>query len=368
MRHQRTARRRGVRCAAAAVPLLTLVSLLGPSAAWADADVGDSVWIGSREGYGGTGAFPIFSQTPADPSQPGTPDYWAYCIEHDLTPEAQIEGQVGALSDYLGANYFVDPAVQGMVLWVLAHSYPAVGLSEFGAAAGVPDIARNDALEATQYAIWRYTELDYDAPWAWETPESEAAYWYLVDGANASGGMTPGDFSTSVSITPPPGPQEAGSLVGPFVVHTNRPTARVSATPAVDIVARDGTVIDPDAVVDGQELYLDLRQGTAAGAATLTASVVGSSAMGRVISVPTTPGGTATAGDHAQTIILVAPESARTTATADARWAARIELAATGADPTGVWLAVALMMLGLAASGISRRRTGRQQQNRSAPS
>jgi TQXA domain-containing protein len=336
--------------------LLALAAVISPSAAWADATVGGSVWIGSREGYGGTGAFPIFSQTPADPSQPGAPDYWAYCIEHDVTPETWINGQVGELSSYLGVNYFVDPAVQAKVLWVLAHSYPAVELAEFGTAAGVPGIARNDALEATQYAIWRYTELTFDAPWSWETPDSEAAYWYLIDGANASGGMTPADFTTTVSITPPADTQKTGSLVGPFVVHTNRPTASVSVSPAVALVDANGDPVDPAAVSDGQELYLDLRGAATAGAATITASVTGSSAMGRVISVPTTAGGMPTAQDHAQTVILVAPDTAQTTATADARWAADAQLAATGVEPLSAWLALALLTLGAGVAIASRRR------------
>lgn len=357
MRHPVNRRGRRSRSALAAGALLALTAVISPSAAWADATVGGSVWIGSREGYGGTGAFPVFSQTPADPSQPGAPDYWAYCIEHAVAPQVWINGQVGELSSYLGANYFVDPVVQRKVLWVLAHSYPAVDLAEFGTAAGVPGIARNDALEAAQYAIWRYTELTFDAPWSWETPDSEAAYWYLIDGANASSGMTPADFATTISITPPADAQKTGTLVGPFVVHTNRPTASVSVSPAVALVDANGDAVDPDAVTDGQELYLDLRGAASAGTATITASVTGSSAMGRVISVPTTAGGTPTAQDHAQTVILVAPDTAQTTATADARWAANAELAATGAEPLAAWLALALLSSGAAAVIGSRRRT-----------
>ena len=349
-------RPRSVLIAAAA---LTLATVLGPSAAvWAYAEVGGSVWIGTREGYAGTGAFPIFSEAPADPSNPGTPDFWAYCIEHNMVPEMRTMGHVGELSSYLGANYFIDPAVQGKVLWVLAHSYPAVSLEDFGAAAGVPGIARSDALESAQYAIWRYTELTSDSSWQWETPDSEAAYWYLINGANAAPGMTPADFLTTVSITPPADAQKTGSLVGPFVVHTNRPTAHVTVSPAIALVDANGTPVDADAVVDGQELYLDVRESTSGGTATLTASVMGSSAMGRVISVPTTAGGTPTVDDHAQSIILVAPDTAQTTATASAQWAAaQPELAATGVDARLAWLALALLTLGGAVAIATRRRT-----------
>src|SRR5690606_18173453 len=90
----------------------------------------------------------------------------------------------------------------------------------------------------------------------------------------------------------------------------------------------DGVTIDASAVVDGQELYLDLRGDSAAGSATVTASATGSSATSKVISVPNQIGGTPTAADHAQSLILVAPGDATTTAEAGVQWA---EIAA--ADP-----------------------------------
>jgi TQXA domain-containing protein len=299
------------------VGVLALGALIAPAAAASAAvDDGDAVYIGSKQGYGGTGVFPIWSEIPAV----GDADFWAYCIEHDVSARTQLEGYVGSAEDYLGANYFTDPAVQGRVLWVLAHSYPALTLEEFGAAAGVPDISRNDAIEATQYALWRYTDLDFDAAWAWETPDSEAAYWHLVDGANASTGMTPADFVVTATIDAPSAPQAADSLVGPFLVHTDRPTVSVTVDPTVSLVDADGDAIDATAVVDGQALYLDLRGSTAAGLATVSVTATGSGGTGKIISVPTSAAPTPTAGDHAQTIILVAPSTATTTDAATVEW------------------------------------------------
>ncbi|WP_407360147.1 VaFE repeat-containing surface-anchored protein [Microbacterium sp. LBN7] len=303
--------------------LLALGAAIAPggvsAAMAAEVEPGDAVYIGAKEGYGGTGVFPIWSSGVQD----GDPDYWAYCIEHDVSAETGLLGVAGGLDSYLGANYFTDPAVTGKVLWVLANSFPAVSLEDLGAAAGVPGISRNDAIEATQYAIWRYTDLTFDAPWAWETPDSEAAYWYLVNGANASPGLTPEDLQVTASVTAPGTPQTAGSLVGPFTVNTDQASVVVSVDPAVTITDAAGTAVDPNAVVDGQELYLDLRGSTAAGSATVRATAVGSGSTGTVISVPTTPGGTPTAEDHAQSIILVAPETAQTTGEATVDWAAQ---------------------------------------------
>ncbi|PRB56827.1 VaFE repeat-containing surface-anchored protein [Microbacterium sp. MYb45] len=306
--------------AGALLALGALVAPVGVSAATAaEIAPGDSVYIGSKEGYSGTGIFPIWSEG----VQAGDPDLWAYCLENQVTAQTGRVGTVGDGDSFLGSNYFVDPAIQGKVLWVLAHSYPAVSLEDLAAAAGVAQISRNDAIEATQYAIWRYTDLTFDAAWAWETPDSEAAYWYLVNGANANPGLTPGDFEVTATVTAPGVAQTAGTLVGPFVVNTNRAAVAVSVDPAVSVTDASGTAVALDAVVDGQELYLDLRASTAAGSATVRVAAEGSSSTGMVVSVPNVPGGTPTADDHAQSIILVAPEATQTTGEATVEWAAQ---------------------------------------------
>lgn len=316
----RGASRAGSWLAGALLALGAVVMAPGGVSAAMAADVapGDAVFIGSKEGYDGTGIYPIWSSG----VQEGEPDYWAYCIEHDVAARTGLLGTAGDLDSYLGQNRFTDPAVAGKVLWVLANSYPAVSLEDFGAAAGVPGISRNDAIEATQYAIWRYTELDFDAPWAWETPDSEAAYWHLLDGANASPGLTPGDLQVTASVTAPSAAQSAGSLVGPFTVSTDQASVVVSVDPAVTVTDAAGTPVDLSAVVDGQELYLDLREATAAGSATVRVTAAGSTGIGAVISVPNAPGGTPTAEDHAQSMILVAPDTAETTGEAAVDWAA----------------------------------------------
>jgi TQXA domain-containing protein/LPXTG-motif cell wall-anchored protein len=306
--------------------LLVLIFAAGLSAGPASAapipDDGDTVWIGTGQtGYSGTPLHHLFVDAPADPTNPGAPDFFAYCVEQPLSAMTARLGHVGSLSSFLGTNYFTDPQVQGKVLWVLAHSYPVLDLDAFAAAAGVPGLSQSDAVEATQYAIWRYTDLTFDAAWAWETPDSEAAYWYLVNGANASSGMTPADFETTVSIAAPSGTPTAGSLVGPFTVSTNQATVSVVVEPAIALTDASGAPVDPAAVVDGQELFLDLRSSTSAGTATLTASASGSSATGLVVSVPTSVGGTPTDADHAQTFILATPPTTTTDADASVQWA-----------------------------------------------
>ncbi|MFJ6530947.1 VaFE repeat-containing surface-anchored protein [Microbacterium sp. NPDC091662] len=313
-----------------AVALLALTLIAPASFASASAmavESGDAVWIGSRTGHGypGTAIFPIYSQTPADPSDPGEPDLWAYCIEHDVSALTNREGTVGDHSGYLGSNKFTDPAVQARVHWTITHSYPAVSLADLEAATGIAGLTRNDAIEATQYAIWNFTDLwsDPTTAWSWETPDSEAVYHYLVDGALAGAGATPpAPQAVSVSVAAPAVSPVAGSLAGPFVVTTDQPSARVSTTPAYAITDATGSAVDADAVVDGQELYIDLRGVTTAGSARLTAAVDGTGATGLVVSVPVVPGDTPTSASHAQSIVLVGAANAATSAAADITWRA----------------------------------------------
>jgi TQXA domain-containing protein/LPXTG-motif cell wall-anchored protein len=296
---------------------------------------GDQLYIGAQtQGYGGTELQAVYSPTPTDPNNPGTPQFWTYCIEHSGHRNQDVDAVVGDFSSYLGANLFTDPVVQGKVLWVLANSYPALSLQAFGAAAGVPGISQDDAIEATQYAIWRFTDLGFDATWNWADQDSENAYLYLQAGGDASNGLTPAQVAPTVSVTAPSGAQTAGSLVGPFAVHTNQPIAAVTVSPNVAVVDANGIAIDTSAVTDGEQLYLDLSSSTAAGSATVTASVSGSSATGKVLSLPTIAGGTPTVADHAQSLILVTPSTSTTSSQASAQWTAITTGSGSGTNST----------------------------------
>src|SRR5690606_32240960 len=141
VRHRRTESRRGGRWRMGVAWLLGAALALSGTAAIADvapagADIEGSVYVGSKHGYGGTGMYPVWS----DGVQEGEPDYWAYCIEHDVSAKTDTLGQVGDIESYLGENHFLSEEIQGKVLWVLAHSYPAVSLDDFAAAVGAPDM------------------------------------------------------------------------------------------------------------------------------------------------------------------------------------------------------------------------------------
>jgi TQXA domain-containing protein len=299
-----------------------------PSASAAEPGDGDTVWIGTTvQGHTGATVHAVYSPVPANTSNPGTPDYWAYCIEHNVSVKTGTTGIAGDASSFLGSNYFdTDPTIAGKVLWIIANSYPAMSLSDFATAAGVPGLSQNDAVEAIQYAIWRYTDLTFDANWNWagsdSTANAEAAYWYLIGKINDGNTLAPGSVpSVTASVTAPAGAQQAGTLVGPFTVHTSQPTVSVTVAPGVAVTDAAGTAINTSAVTDGQQIYLDLRGSTTAGSATVTVTAQGAGGTGTVISVPNT-GTTPTEGNHRQSLILVAGSTATTTGSAAATWTA----------------------------------------------
>lgn len=355
-------RKRSASAAATLFVVTLLVASLSPMspASAAEPGVGDSVYVAHKmEGYGGTALVGLFASTPPDIGNLGTPDYWGYCVEHDVPVGTFRTATVEAPPSYLGSNYFTSATIQAKVLWVLAHSYPYIDLLDFGTAAGVPGISANDAIEAAQYAIWRYTDLDFDASWSWETPDSETAYWYLVNGANASSGMTPADLQSTAAIIAPGGTHVAGTLLGPFTVSTNQPVASVSVTGGYTLTDASGTAIDTSAITDGENIYVDLTGITAAGSATVTVAAAGSGISGDIVSVPETVGGTATADSHAQTLMIVAPSTFSVTESAAVSWASSIGVVATPV-PLGrltPWLLAALLTL-LTMRALRRRAAG----------
>src|SRR5690606_15758469 len=67
--------------------LLAVAAIAVPTAAAADVESGDEVTIGDGwVGYGGTRLFPIWLGEPGV----GEPDFWAYCIEHEVEARTGI--------------------------------------------------------------------------------------------------------------------------------------------------------------------------------------------------------------------------------------------------------------------------------------
>ena len=82
----------------------------------------------------------------------------AYCIELDVSIQYGTDLKVGDWKDFPGKNKFKDnPDVQAKVAWIAQRSYPEVDLAKVSEASGVAGLTKEDAITATQAAIWHFT-------------------------------------------------------------------------------------------------------------------------------------------------------------------------------------------------------------------
>ncbi|MDR2321443.1 MAG: Cys-Gln thioester bond-forming surface protein [Microbacterium sp.] len=170
-------------------------------------------WAVVGAGPAGAPAHVIYTN-PTDVNNLGPATCLAYCIEHNMAGPNGQAVFAGPASSFLGSNNFnngvsttnyVLPGgatsatltaalVQAKVEWIMQHSYPMVSLSALEAATGQSGLLEDDVIEATQYAIWAYTDLAYiDSNWPFadgdptnQTPrflQEKAVYTYLVNGA-----------------------------------------------------------------------------------------------------------------------------------------------------------------------------------------
>lgn len=174
-------------------------------------------WVGSSSGYPTGGVHPIYTN-PANVNNLGSPDCVAYCIENKIDSISRQAVYPGAASTFLGSNLFatgggytnshLSPAqsatfsaaqVQAKVEWILKHSLPMVSLTDIETATGQTGLLPGDVYEATQFAVWTYTDMGYVTDWSFadgspnvpgqpntETPrylQGLAVFNYLVNGA-----------------------------------------------------------------------------------------------------------------------------------------------------------------------------------------
>ncbi|MCM3661670.1 thioester domain-containing protein [Georgenia satyanarayanai] len=280
---------------AAIVAMMTVV----PVAAYADTDTDDYVHIGDRSqaqrGEGIASLFPIFTSEGSRTT--GVPDLWAYCIEYNVAARYDTPAERAGWSEFPGDNAFSTSLdVREKIAWIITNSYPTLTLEQLGQAVGVPDLTVSEAVAGTQYAVWKLTdgvdaELSADARTVRE---------HLLGEANV--GLPENDSRAEVTLTTTTEQQHAGTLVGPVTVTTNRDSVTVTVDPALPVVDADGMEIELSSVHNDDQLYLDAREESAAGSATIEATATASGVTGSILKVPAAGG---SAAGHAQTIILV---------------------------------------------------------------
>jgi len=195
----------------------------------------------------------------------------------------------------------------GKILWILQNSYPQVNdLATLAGRAGVSGLSEQDAAAGTQVAIWRYSDgVEVDAV----DPQAEKLADYLEKSARD---LT--EPAASLTLDPPAVSGHPGELLGPVTVHTNAAGTTVTppadaATSGVRIVGKDGKPVT--SASNGSELYFDVPEDAAGGAADLT-----------VQASTTVPVGRAFASEsRSQTQILAGSSESTVSATASATWA-----------------------------------------------
>ena len=157
----------------------------------------NDVYIGKREGaYGGSGYFPVYNTTPVDYNNPGTPDFYGYCVEHDLGDiPMNWPGVLGSSSGYLGTDQFIPHL--SYVRAVLANAFPYISIADFRTLVGQPTLDEKDAAELITWLIWNFTDyptIDIVLNWPWTDPATQApAYQALYDIAIEQAGTCEGD-------------------------------------------------------------------------------------------------------------------------------------------------------------------------------
>ncbi|QBI52962.1 thioester domain-containing protein [Streptomonospora litoralis] len=219
------------------------------------------------------------------------------------------------------------PAASAAVSWITGHSYPEVGLKTLRTLSGATALDREQAIAATQAAVWHHTNGVNLARGTGRQAGNAAStldlYDYLLAGAEENGGAEPG---ATLALAPArvEGADPAAAI-GPLTVETTSsgPVAVwVRGAPNGRITDGEGGAVE--LVRDGEEFFLRLPPETPAGVATVYA---------RVTDAEVRPGRLYAGKDGVRTQPLVAADHVVTSATAVAKVDWVPEAPAAEADP-----------------------------------
>ncbi|WP_017594711.1 thioester domain-containing protein [Nocardiopsis potens] len=222
-----------------------------------------------------------------------------------------------------------DPA--GPVAWIVRNSYPELEVEELAERSGAGGLSAEQAIAATQTAIWHYTEGAEPAAGKGKGkggnhPAVLEVYRYLVDGAQGSDEPA---AAPSLSVTPERiQGADPTSPIGPMKARTTGTgpvSLRVGGAEGARLTDASGETVTE--VGDGEEFYLEVPEGSGAGVATVHASTTAA----------TVQSGRAFVGkDGVTTLPLVIAEEGVTEGTAaiKADWNAPAREPAPVTDPT----------------------------------
>ncbi|SEK94474.1 thioester domain-containing protein [Streptacidiphilus jiangxiensis] len=259
----------------------------------ATATLGDFIHAGAidvdgHQAYGGTVAL-----------QDGGQQLAVYCIDlhHDTHNGVQYQ-ETGWAQSTLSQN-----PNRGKIQWILQHSYPVVSPSVLAGDINVASLSADQAAAATQAAIWFYSDNANAVP---EDQNANALASWLEKNAQDSAEPAP-----SLALSPASVAGRGGKL-GPVTVTTSGSSVDLSLSAPAGVTLVDGTGKPVTTAVNGEKLYVDVPQGTAAGSAEVDATTTTALPVGRAFKA---------VDGSSQTMILAGTAPVSVKAVAQAQWA-----------------------------------------------
>ncbi|MDA8371989.1 MAG: thioester domain-containing protein [Nocardiopsaceae bacterium] len=224
----------------------------------------------------------------------------AYCADISTSVDHQAAYIEGGWSD-IPDTHVTDPQ---QLNWIVRNSYPHIDLERLRSESGVSGLTKDQAIAATQAAIWHHTNgADLSTAAGTENGNHrrvQELYTYLVTEARENDAAEP---PPSLTVTPGriKGADPAEPL-GPLAVRTTStsPVAlSVKGTSSLRITDADGAPLAEAS--DGEEFYLRVDPSAPEGVATVYA---------RALDATLEPGRVFTGRDGVQTQPLITADSA----------------------------------------------------------
>ena len=231
----------------------------------------------------------------------------AYCIELDVDIKYESDLRVGDWKDFPGTNKFKDNAeIQSKVAWIAQRSYPQTDMAELTKASGIAGLTEQEAITATQAAIWHFTN-DYkwlglaNADQA-TTTRVEKLFTYLTGQTNTGlkESKQPTVEAETGGITFTRSENGSEGKVGPIRFKSSQATFKLTSELKYELINAQGAKVDLNAVPADTDLYLKVPADMTSGEQEFKGSVTGSVYAGKLLITKDAVAG----GPHGQTIII----------------------------------------------------------------
>ena len=231
----------------------------------------------------------------------------AYCIELDVDIKYESDLRVGDWKDFPGTNKFKDNTeIQSKVAWIAQRSYPQTDLAELIKTTGIAGLTEQEAITATQAAIWHFTN---DYKWSGlkeadqaTTTRVEKLFTYLTGQTNTGlkESKQPTVEAETGSITFTRSENGSEGKVGPIRFKSSQATFKLTSELKYELINAQGAKVDLNAVPADTDLYLKVPADMTSGEQEFKGSVTGSVYAGKLLITKDAVAG----GPHGQTIII----------------------------------------------------------------